>query len=119
MLAYSLSMNPWSHVLTLYLRTSLMVSSRPSSPRPFPSGRLRASSRTKSSGLWALTRVFFTTPRAFGSNSPAALDGIASSASRTKGTIRAFMASMSCQHVSVALAWGDCGSYMFDFIGPV
>lgn len=81
-----------------------MVLSRPSSPRPSPSGRLKARSLTRSSGLRALTRAFFTTPCLFGRSSPAALDCTASSASRTKGTIRAFTASMSYrQNISVAL----------------
>lgn len=94
-LAYSLSMKPWSHVLTLYLRTSFMASSSPFSPRPSPFGRHKANSLTKSSGLQALTRAFWTTPCLFGSSSPTALDGTASSASRMKGMIRDLTASIS------------------------
>ena len=122
-LAYSLSMNPWSHVLTLYLRTSFMASSRPRSPRPSPSGRHKASSRTKSSGLRALTRAFWTRPCLFGSSSPTARDGTASSASRMNGMIRALTASMSWLGQPGFRGSGEQktekDAYMLDLVGPV
>jgi hypothetical protein len=57
-LEYSLSMKPWSQVLTLYLRTFCATLSNPSFPRPSPTGREKASFSTNSSGLCASTRTF-------------------------------------------------------------
>lgn len=48
-LAYSLSINPWSHVLTLYCNVRSTSSSRPSLPTPW-SGRSSLSSSLRSSG---------------------------------------------------------------------
>jgi len=97
-LAYSLSMKPWSHVLTLKPSTFRMVSSRPSSPLPSPSGREKASCLTNSSGLRDFTRTLRWLPLAFvGTGCPRALSGAASSAARIKGITRAFTASISLQ----------------------
>jgi hypothetical protein len=69
-----------------------------------------------------LTRAFWTRPCSLGSNSPAALDGTASSAARMNGITRDFTASMSCHHVSVVLRGlnkAHLSTYMFDLVCPV
>lgn len=77
-----------------------MVWRRPSSPRPTV-GNDNANSFSNSSGLLDSTRAFLMIPFLLERSSPAALDGIASSASRMKGMIRDLTASMSYQRDSM------------------
>lgn len=95
LLAYSLSMKPWSQVLTLYLRIFCTTSSKPSFPSPSPSGRDSFSFSTNASGFRVSTRTLLGTPSMFTDVLPPAFCGAASSAALMYGTINPLTASSS------------------------
>jgi len=86
-LAYNLSKNPWSQVLTLYLRTCSTVANNPSFPFPSP-GRLNSINFTNFSGLWCSTRLVLGPPPGTARPWPVCLVAASSSADLMNGIIK-------------------------------